>query len=273
MLPIPRFAPSAALCLAVLASALVLPRPALAWTDESRVELVQSAVRLMPESLRDLMIHHERELLDGVLHPGSAEDQPEHWQHPDGRYGAAALTAEEEAQALIASVDGRARFGSIMHRFGKLAHWVSDVNNPLHAGDPDPRLKAYYRDYQGYLRQQMASFPLVFEGYRSDTLTGAGPAAYLMESAERARGYARAVARAYDDEGKRLSAQAFDVRSLPFGVGSLSYSHAVSDITRVWLWTWEQAHGDTTRTPLPLVPVAKDQTGKKGRADLESSTP
>jgi hypothetical protein len=44
-------------------------------------------------------------------------------------------------------------------------------------------------------------------------------------------------------------AQRFDVRSLPFGIGSLSYSRSVSDTARLWLHLWKQAHGDLTGTP------------------------
>jgi hypothetical protein len=238
------------LCLVLAAAAGTVP--GMAWTAAARVEIVRDAVRLMPESLRELMIHHERELLAGLLEPGSAEDQPEHWQHPEGAYGTAARRAEEDAEGLAAAVNGRVPFSEVMHRFGRLAHWVSDVNDPLHAGDRDPRLRAYYRDYQTYLEQQLPRFPLVFQGYRDATLSAGGPEAYLMRSAQRAREYGRAVGRAYDPEGRRISLEAFDERSLAFGVGSLSYSNAVNDISRVWLWTWEQAHGDTSRTPLPL---------------------
>ena len=265
---------TARLLVSALVGALLAATPALGWTDASRTQLVRKAIRLMPESLREMMELHERQLLAGLLQPGSPEDQPEHWQHPEGAYGTAARRAEAEAQALVQAVDGHAPFAGIVRRFGALAHWVSDVNDPLRAGDPDDRLSVYYPDYQRYLQERMPRFPLVFHGYRAATLTASGPASYLMESAERSRAYARAVRRAYDEEGQRISAAAFDVRSLAFGVGSLSYSHAVNDIARVWLWAWEQAHGDTTRMPFPLDPPAvADEEDPPEQALIQDPTP
>jgi hypothetical protein len=232
--------------------------PAGAWTGKSRAQILRGAVRLMPESLREMMQAYQQELLLGMSHPGSKEDAPEHWQHPDGDYGAAAHKAEEEARALVTALDGREPLWKVVRRFGALAHWVADVNNPLHAADPDPNLKNYYRDYQSFLQESMEDFPLVFQGYRSPTLTSGGPATYLLQSSERSRKYAESVRRAYHPDGKRVSPQAFDSRSLTFGVGSLSYSNAVNDIARVWLWAWEAGHGDTTHTPYPLDPPAGD---------------
>ena len=52
--------------------------PASAWTDEVRTRMVRDAVKLMPRSLQRMMEHHDRSLLQGMLSPGSPEDQPEH---------------------------------------------------------------------------------------------------------------------------------------------------------------------------------------------------
>ena len=209
----------------------------------------------MPEALRQMMQAYQGELLDGMLSPGSSEDQPEHWQHPRGEYGSAASKAEEEARALVAAVEHRKPLAQVSRRFGALAHWIADVNDPLHTADRDPNLKNYYRDYQSFLQKSMSEFPLVFMGYRSPTLTEHGPGHYLLAASERSRHYAESVRRAYKPDGTRVSSEAFDTRSLAFGVGSLSYSNAVNDIMRVWLWAWEASHGDITNTPYPLEPA------------------
>ena len=109
----------------------------------------------------------------------------------------------------------------------------------------------------------MKAFPLVFLGYRSPTLTEQGPGQYLLASSERSRQYAQSVRRAYHPDGTRVSKEAFDARSLAFGVGSLSYSNAVNDIMRVWLWAWEACHGDITNTPYPLEPAAPVNRGSE----------
>ncbi len=100
----------------------------------------------MPEAVRQMMQAYQKELLAGMLSPGSSEDQPEHWQHPRGEYGSAARKAEEEARALVAAVERREPLAQVSRRFGALALWIADVNDPLHAADRDPNLKNYYRD-------------------------------------------------------------------------------------------------------------------------------
>jgi hypothetical protein len=218
--------------------------------------MVDDALRLLPVSLRELLGHRRRALLAAMLAPGSTEDRPDHWQHPEGAYGTGALRAESEAEGLIAAVDAHEPLAGIVARFGRLAHWVADVNDPLHTADRDPRLARYYVDYQEYLESQIPRFRLVFLGYRSEVLSRSGPRAFLLQSATRSREYARAVRRAYTPEGVRVSSQSFDERSLAFGVGALAYSNAVNDVVRVWLWAWEGCHGDTAGTPYPLPAVA-----------------
>ena len=41
----------------------------------------------------------------------------------------------------------------------------------------------------------------------------------------------------------------FDDRSVPFAIGSLSYSRSINDVVRVWLTVWENAGGDMGYTP------------------------
>ena len=70
----------------------------------------------------------------------------------------------------------------------------------------------------------------------------------------------RELARAYAAAGDPPAAAAFDDRSIPFAVGSLSYSRAVNDIVRAWLTAWRMAGGDTGRTP-----YAKKEDEQGGR--------
>jgi len=259
------------LLVAILAA---LGVPAHAWTPPARDRMLREAVRMMPESLRSLMTVHERHLLRGMQSPGTPEDRPEHWQHPDGDYGNAAARAERDALRLVAAVDSHESFGEVIRRFGALAHWVADVNDPLHTADRDPALALYYADYQRFVEEQIPRFRVVFEGYRADLLTSEGPGAYLLASAVRSREYATAVRRSYDADGRRRSAEAFDERSLAFGVGSLSYSHAISDITRIWIWAWDQCHGDLGGTPFPLDPDPDEPADRPNEpADREDPSP
>ena len=58
--------------------ALTLATPCAAWEPDTRVRMVDEAVRLMPESLRLALTAHRRDLLIGMLEPMTTEDGPEH---------------------------------------------------------------------------------------------------------------------------------------------------------------------------------------------------
>ena len=57
------------------------------------------------------------------------------------------------------------------------------------------------------------------------------------------------LARAYAAAGNPPAAAAFDDRSVPFAVASLSYSRTVTRVVRVWIRAWRDASGDVSRTP------------------------
>ncbi len=57
--------------IAALALALWVA-PALAWTPETRVRMVDESIRLMPRSLRSAFEGHRQELLRGMLAPMTA---------------------------------------------------------------------------------------------------------------------------------------------------------------------------------------------------------
>ena len=62
----------------------------------------------------------------------------------------------------------------------------------------------------------------------------------------------------------RSAPSAFDDRSVPFAIGSLSYSRTVTYIVRAWLAAWDGAHGDLGRTPY-MRPSDTDSDNTNGR--------
>ena len=67
------------------------------------------------------------------------------------------------------------------------------------------------------------------------------------------------LSRAYAKAGDTPGFEVFDDRSIPFAVGSLSYSHCVTDIVRSWLAVWRLAGGDMGHTPY-LEPATEPST-------------
>lgn len=233
---------AAALVATVLLAAV---SPAAAWTPHARIRMADDAVRLMPETLRLVLERHREDLLRGILEPVLEEDGPPHRAAQAG--GSLDASVAREAAALVAAVEGAAPLAEIAHRFGVLAHFVQDAGFPPGVGDaPADR----YRHFGEIVESRRQRFPLVFLGHADPDLDRHDYGAFARRMAAEAivrdgdldRAYARAAAAPGD-------ASAFDDRSVPFAIASLSYSSTVTGMARIWVAVWGRAHGDLGRTP------------------------
>jgi len=270
--------PAARLVLAAAAAAgavaLVSWTPASAWSPSLRERAALEATRMMPASLRLLLDRHRDALLAGLHEEAGREADPAHNLLPRQRGASAAASLREAALAAIKGIDGHANFSVVAQRFGRVAHYVADLNNPARVSDADPKEASWEKDYAAYVESNLGEYPLVFHGWEQAGLDAAGmtPGERLMAFAQaaslRARGYYPPLKAAYDPASKVPLRVRFDVRSLPYGIGSLSWSHTVTDTARVWLFIWRQAHGDLYGTPwLAAAPKAVPSAAGAGGAD------
>jgi hypothetical protein len=222
---------------------LVACSAALAWAPESRVRIVDQSVRLMPESLRTALERHRRPLLEGMLEPAVEEDGRD---HRPAATGGALESAAGRAQAELAEALARPTdFAEIARRLGRVAHWVADAGYPpAHGTDADAGRR--YRHFGSFCDGRLDRVPLVFYGH-DDLDRGFAP--LLGDVVATAERNDRDLARAYAAAGDPPSPAAFDDRSVPFAICSLSYSQAVTNVVRAWLGAWKEADGDLRRTP------------------------
>jgi len=238
MLPLRRRGPVLALLVIYLSS------QGYAWAPETRVRMTDEAVRFMPPSLRLALENHRKALLRGVLNPMKAEDGPEH-RAPELN-GTLDVKIATEATRLSAMLREQTPFSKIAEQFGTLAHYVLDSGFP-----PGVRAdgESRYRHFAEFCEDRRERFPLVFYGHENAALAERDYRAYALEVIERSATSDRQLAYVYDRHGEHPHASSFDDRSVPFAVGSLSYSRSINDVVRVWLTVWEDAQGDMGRTP------------------------
>jgi hypothetical protein len=137
-----------------------------------------------------------------------------------------------------------------------LSHFVMDASFPPGVGDDgDPR----YADFASYCELKLEKFPLVFYGHQDEALAEGDFRRFARRAMDQARVEDSDLSRAYAKSGDTPGVKIFDDRSIPFAVGSLSYSHCVTDIVRVWLAVWRLAGGDMGRTPY-LEPATESST-------------
>jgi len=238
--------------------AIVSPRVE-AWAPQTRIRLADEAVRLMPNSLRLALERHRESLLRGALEPLSEEDGPEHLPP----WGGGTLDAEiaVQAEALVASIDQALPFAEVAMRFGALAHFVADAGFP--PGAAGKTGMDHYADFAEFCESRRGRFPLVFYGHVEKEFDPGDFRSFAGRVLSRARDEDRNLARAYRESRLAPDPSAFDDRSVPFAVASLSYSRAVTDVVRAWLSAWGRAHGDLGLTPYLAPPTRRALEGKK----------
>jgi hypothetical protein len=227
--------------------------PAAAWAPETRVGMVDEAVRLMPASLRMAFEHHRADLLRGMLSPMTNEDDPEH--RPPWARGTLDAVVNREAQALLRTLGRETPFNEIALRFGNLAHYVADSGFP--PGATRATGAERYAHFSHFCEDRRERFPLVFYGHSDQALADGDWSRFVLREMDRASRDDEELARAYAAAGDPPDPSAFDDRSVPFAVGSLSYSRSITNIVRIWLEIWQRAGGDMARVPY----LKPDQSG------------
>lgn len=249
----------------------MLATPAAAWTGPTRQRMVDDAIKMCPPSLATLLEKYRSDLIHGMMDPLSDEAKAEHRQHLPGSYGNAAARIANHAEQAVTIIGQPGRLRLAVYALGTAAHFTADVNFPLNCaaggvGDP-----LFYKDYQSYAESMMRRFPVVLDAKPNAPLAKDRFEEFGMASAQRSAGYVSHVRSAYTPAGKRISAAAFDEKSLPFGVASLSYSQAVNDIARLWTHLWLRAGGDVSGQLFPAEPVSKGRKTKKSTKETKNA--
>lgn len=230
---------------AVLAAALALaaPDPAAAWTARTRAAIAWEGGRLAPPDLARQIDRHRADYLAGV-EAGLPDAAPGAARAPAGRL---ALVID----GAVAAIQQHRPFAEIVGRLGTVARLLADANDPLAAGDADPEELRYAADYGRYLETAEPRFPLVFYGLRPEARGAAADGSRLAAaSLARARGLYAVIGLEYRRIGFASGVGRFDDRSTAFAVGSLSFSHAVTDLASVLRAIWLRAGGADERDGL-----------------------
>ena len=129
-----------------------------------------------------------------------------------------------------------------VEHLGILAHLVADANNPFNQGELDAEKRA---DFAAFFERRLARFPLVFYGI--DQRFALSP--YLDHTFARTAKFVPLM----EEEYTRGSAATFDDRSTAFGVASVCYSRAITDIANLQYIIWKEAGGNVRRMPQHVV--------------------
>lgn len=153
---------------------------------------------------------------------------------------------ERETAGIIVMVKTGKPMSSVVERMGMLAHYVADANNPFHIANDEPRLEPSHDDFEQYFERRLARFPTVFYGLDLDfTLS-----TYLDRTFARTAHFYPLLDEEYFRFGTRRNSLEFDDKSTAFGVASICYSRAVTDLVNLYYYIWQRAGGDVRSAPL-----------------------
>jgi len=219
---------------------LLFPLTAFAWTRASDERIAKKGAALAPPDLRMLIEKFEHDYKAGLQRAQADDTGDLHRYFVLSRQGRLRDAIERETHLAIRMVRKGDPLNEVVQRLGILAHLVADANNPFHVANDDPRLGASQNDFETYFERRLAKFPTVFYGL--DPNFRLEP--YLDKTFARAARFYPLIREEYFRNGARRSSADFDDRSTAFGVASVSYSRAVTDLVNLYYYIWKEAGGD-----------------------------
>jgi hypothetical protein len=229
--------------------AALLPAPAsAAFTPRTQRAIAEEGARLAPPDLARQIERRREQYLAGVVEPFRDERSARHTAAPSGVLDRVVV---EEANRAVEAIRSHRPFDDVVRQLGVVAHFVADANYPLNTAAAEAREPDFFADFARYVETAEPRLPLVFYGVIPG-LDGRRDVAPLMAlTLARGRRLQPLVGREYRRIGFASGVGRFDDRSTAFGVASLSFSHAVTDVARVFRWIWLEAGGADPREALP----------------------
>jgi hypothetical protein len=220
--------------------ALFLPLTAQAWTRVSDERIAMKAAALAPPDLRVLLEKFESDYKRGLERAQADEGSDAHHFFVLSREGRLRERIERETRAIAQMIRSGEPMQLVTERLGTLAHLVADANNPFHVAKDDPRLAASHNDFEQYFERRLAKFPTVFYGLDPQFRLSS----YLDKTFARTAKFYPLMSEEYFRSGTRRTSAEFDDRSTAFGVASICYSRAVTDLVNLYYFIWKEAGGD-----------------------------
>jgi hypothetical protein len=210
----------------------LFPLNAGAWTRTSEYQIADRAARLAPIDLNLIIKRLHKNYAAGIDYGIREEDADTHRAHLRERI-------EKETRGVIGMLRSNQPMAQVVARLGLLSHLVGDANNPFHV-DTEEELEHLHDDFEHYFERRMMRFPTVFYGLDARFHLSK----YLERTFRRTGSYVPLVSEEYFRDGGRHTSSEFDDRSTAFGVASICYSHAITDLVNIYYYIWEQSGGD-----------------------------
>jgi hypothetical protein len=211
--------------LAVALLFLSIALPSTAWTRAADQRIAAKSAELAPPDLRLIINKFHDEYLRGVDEALASEGTDIHRRRLRERIDA-------QTHGIVKMIRTNQPMSAVVAELGNLSHLLGDANNPFHIGDDDAAARV---DFEQYFERRLARFAPVFYGLDRNFV----PSNYLDKMFKRTTRLSPLMAEEYG----RGNGATFDDRSTAFGVASVCYSHAITDIANFYYFIWKEAGG------------------------------
>ena len=237
--------------LGLLLVTMLTANPAGAWPASLLERLNRDARRLLPVSLRDLLIDREKEILAETQRLPPDQAQALALDLVDGRLDPSSVAIfNARADQVVGLIRGR-RVSEGLIKLGALVRIPADLADPVLSAGPEGYPSGVTREYYAFVESSLDKIPVVLEDAKVLRLDRSSLPAYWQAVLDRSRQQSPLIRSQLFQSGKLVSHQSLDFRSPVFSVASLSYSRAVNVIAASWLVVWREVRGDLTRMPAP----------------------
>jgi len=220
-----------------------------AWPAVLMQSLGRDARRLVPRSLARLMAEREPQIIE----------EAQRFPPELAQALAADLAAGVLQPATVAALESRAseavelfqeqRVSEGVIKLGALLRIPADLSDPVLSAGSEGYPSGVVREYYAFVAGSLDKIPVVLDDAAALRLPSRRLPAYWQSILGRSRSQSGVIRTELFQNGRVVDHRTIDYRSPVFGVGSLSYSRAVTAIAATWLALWREANGDLTRIP------------------------
>lgn len=232
--------------LALVSTALLAANPARAWKPETQDAIALEAARIAPPDLARQLARRQRNFLAGVREPLTADPASRHVKNVDGS-GELDVVIASEIAAAIREIQTHHPFDDVVHRLGRISHFVADANLPLNTANSDRDERLYFRDFLDYAESARPRFAVVFYALGADWRNSQDVDGWTRGTLSRGRRLYASIGEEYRRTGMLPGIRGFDDHSTAFAVASVAFSHSITDVARAFRYVWLAAGGGDGR--------------------------
>jgi hypothetical protein len=226
-----------------------LAAEAAAWPAALMQSLGRDARRLVPRSLARLMAEREPQIIEEAQRFPPELAQALATDLADGVLRPATVAALEGRASEAVELFGEQRVSEGIIKLGALLRIPADLSDPVLSAGNEGYPSGVVREYYAFVEGSLDKIPVVLDDAAALRLRSRALPAYWQSILGRSRSQSAVIRTELFQNGRVVDHRTIDYRSPVFGVGSLSYSRAVTAIAATWLALWREANGDLTRIP------------------------